>query len=691
MTSSQYLSYLHAGLAAYRAGALERAQAMVQSALQIQPASFDALNLMGLIAYQAGQFDNAAEAFRRALLVSANAEVYYNQGNALSNLGRNEEALLSYDNAVALKPDHAFAHLGRGNALSAMGSQEQALASYDRSIALAPGFAMGHYNRARLLYEMNRLPESLASYDKAIALEPNYFEALDNRGTVLRALLQHQAALASHRRAIAVAPGKAAAYCNLAMALHDLGQYEAAIGNYEKAMAIEPLPDIVQEMYLHTRMKICDWAGFDDEVARLERNIKSGKKVSSAFPLLALVDSLPLQRKAAESLGHRANGALGALPRRLPGDKIRLGYFSADYRNHPITTLITELFECHDRQRFEVIGFSFGPDAQDRMRQRVTAAFDQFHDVRAQSERDIAALARSLGIDIAIDLMGLTHQARLGIFGYRAAPIQVNYLGYPGTLGVDFIDYLIADKTLIPESSRPHYAEKIVYLPDSYQVNTKREMSDKVFTREECSLPRDAFVYCCFNNNYKITPATFDQWMRILMRVEAGVLWLRGENPTAVTNLRREADRRGVDPARLVFAPRLALPEEHLARHRLADLFLDTLPYNAHTTASDALWAGLPVLTLIGESYASRVGASVLRAIDLPELVTSTRDEYESAAVSLATKRDQLASIRRRLEANRLSTPLFDTKRFTRHLEQAYLAMLDRYQAGLPPDHIEIA
>jgi predicted O-linked N-acetylglucosamine transferase (SPINDLY family) len=690
MISSQYLSYLHAGLAAYRGGALEQAQAMVQSALQIQPTSFDALNLMGLIAYQAGRFDSAAEAFRRALLVSANAEVYYNHGNALSNLGRNEEALLSYDNAVALKPDHAFAHLGRGNALSAIGSQEQALASYDRSIALAPGFAMGHYNRARLLYEMNRLPESLASYDKAIALEPNYFEALDNRGTVLLALQQHSAALASHRRAIAVDPGKAAAYCNLAIALHDLGQYEAAIGNYEKAMAIEPLPEIVQEMYLHTRMKICDWAGFDDEVARLKRNIESGKKVSSAFPLLSLIDSLPLQRKAAECLGHRANGALGALPRRLPRDKIRLGYFSADYHTHPTTALIAELFEHHDRQRFELVAFSFGPDVQDRMRQRVAAAFDQFFDVRTKSERDVAALARSLGIDIAIDLKGLTRDARFGIFGYRAAPIQVNYLGYPGTLGVDFIDYLIADKTLIPESSRRHYAEKIVYLPGSYQVNTRREISDKVFTAEECGLPRDAFVYCCFNNNYKITPATFDGWMRILQRVDGSVLWLLADNPAAAANLRKEADRRGVDPARLVFALRLPMPE-HLARHRLADLFLDTLPYNAHTTASDALWAGLPVLTLMGEAYASRVGASVLRAIDLPELVTSTQDEYESLAVSLATTPDQLASVRRRLQANRLSAPLFDSKLYAKHLEDAYSVMVERYQADLPPDHIEIA
>ena len=349
------------------------------------------------------------------------------------------------------------------------------------------------------------------------------------------------------------------------------------------------------------------------------------------------------------------------------------------------------VFENRDISKFEIFGFSFGPDDSSVMRQRLHNAVDKFVDVRNVSDSDVVTLARDLQIDIAIDLKGFTTDSRTGIFALRAAPIQVSYLGYPGTMGANYMDYIIADPTVIPASDQRYFSEKIVYLPNSYQANdSKREISDRIFTRVEAGLPETGFIFCCFNNNYKITPGVFDCWMRILKQVEGSVLWLVEDNASAAANLRKEAATRGVNPERLVFAKRISLPE-HLARHRLADLFLDTLPYNAHTTASDALWAGLPVLTQIGETFAGRVAASLLTASGLPELIVPMPEAYEELAIELANNPAKLAAIKAKLANNRLTTPLFDTKLFTRHLETAYKAMSQRYQAELIPDHIYVS
>jgi predicted O-linked N-acetylglucosamine transferase (SPINDLY family) len=351
---------------------------------------------------------------------------------------------------------------------------------------------------------------------------------------------------------------------------------------------------------------------------------------------------------------------------------------------------MAELFELHDKSKFELIGFSFGPIANDEMRQRLAKSFDQFIEVGKKSDVEIAKLSRDLNIDIAIDLKGFTQDSRTGIFAYRAAPIQVNYLGYPGTMGADYIDYIIADKTLIPLETQSYYSEKVAYLPDSYQVNDrKRSISGQQFTREELSLPENGFIFCCFNNNFKILPTTFASWMRILKAVEGSALWLFQDNHWVVDNLKKEASNHGIDASRLVFAERMPL-SEHLARHCQADLFLDTFPCNAHTTTSDALWAGLPVLTLMGSSFASRVAASLLNAIGMPELITNAQEEYEALAIELAMNPKKLAEIKLKLAKNRLTTPLFDTPLFTKNLESAYIKMYERYQNDLVPEHIYI-
>jgi predicted O-linked N-acetylglucosamine transferase (SPINDLY family) len=349
---------------------------------------------------------------------------------------------------------------------------------------------------------------------------------------------------------------------------------------------------------------------------------------------------------------------------------------------------MAELFELHDKSRFELVSFSFGPITNDEMRQRLEKSFDQFIEVGNKSDMELAQLSRDLNIDIAVDLKGFTQDLRAGIFAYKAAPIQVNYLGYPGTMGADYIDYIIADKTLIPLDAQSGYTEKVVQLPNSYQVNDrKRLISDKQITREELGFPENAFIFCCFNNNFKILPATFASWMRILKAVEGSVLWLFQDNPWAVENLKREALSHGVDANRLIFAEKIPL-SEHLARHRLADLFLDTFPYNAHTTSSDALWVGLPVLTRMGQSFASRVAASLLNAIGLSELITTTLESYEALAIELAKHPAKLAAIKDKLAKNKLTTPLFDTPRFTQDLERAYIQMYERYQADLVPDKL---
>jgi predicted O-linked N-acetylglucosamine transferase (SPINDLY family) len=463
----------------------------------------------------------------------------------------------------------------------------------------------------------------------------------------------------------------------------------AAIADLDRALALDARAPNAYSARLHAQLQIADWRGLDARLALLATRVARERIVENPFYVLTLEDSGWLQRRAAETWAREEfaeQGALGPIGVRAAGERIRVGYFSADYRDHATMHLMAGLLELHDRDRFEVTGFSFGPAVRDAVRARVESACERFIDVGHRSDREVAGLSRELGIDIAVDLKGYTGDARPGIFAHRAAPVQVGYLGYPGTLGAAYVDYLIADRTVVPEGSEGYYREQLLYLPDSYQVNdAKRRIAVRRYEREELELPREGFVYCCFNSNYKILPATFGVWMRILGRVPGSVLWLLEDNAEAAKNLRAAAAGHGVQPERLVFAPRVVVGE-HLARHRCADLFLDTLPCNAHTTASDALWAGLPVLTCLGEGFAARVAGSLVRAVGLPELITESLAAYEELAVQLAGDAERLGALRARLERNRGTAPLFDTLRYTRHLESAYALIHARRLAGLPPE-----
>ena len=689
-----HAAQLQTALALHQQGRLAEAETIYREILHSQPDHFDALQLLATIAGQQNKLSDAVSLFERALNIKPDHPASLNNcGNALQMLKRYDEALFYYERALSVNPDNSDAAYNRGVVLQAMKRYEEAVASYDKAIALRPDYALAFNNRSFTLLELKRYEEALLSYDKTIMLNANYPEPHYNRGNALLELQHHEEAVLSYDKAIKIKPNYAEAYGNRGVAFQKMNRLDDTLASYERAISLKPDYDFLFGQWLHTKMKICDWSTFENDVHQLSERIETNKKASSPFIVLALLDSLSLQKKAAEIFlieKYPVIQTVTEIPKRARHKKIRIGYYSADYHNHAMMYLMADLFERHDRRKFEIIAFSIGPVRNDEMRKRVAAAFDRFIDVQAQSDEDVAKLSRDLEIDIAVDLNGFTTCCRTGIFALRAAPIQVNYLGYPGTMGAEYIDYLIADATLIPEKTRPCYTEKIVSLPDSYQVNdANRCIADKVFTREELGLPKTGFIFCCFNNNHKITPTTFDGWIRILKKVDGSILWLFEDNPKAAENLRKEAFEMGVEADRLIFAKRMNL-DDHLARHRAADLFLDTLPYNAHTTASDALWAGLPVLTCIGETFAARVAASLLNAIHLPELITSTQQEYEALAVKLATNPDRLMSIRQKLEKNRLTTPLFDTELFTRNIEKAYTAMYERFQTDLPPDHIEI-
>jgi len=672
----------------------EEALAAYELAIAVKPDHAEAFLNRGVVLKVLGRFEDALASYNAAILLKRDfAAAYCNRGDLLSESGSWNDALASLDVAIAFAPDLAVAHSNRGNVLRHLGRHEDALASCDRALALDPESAAAHSNRGNVMRDKRQSGAALASYDRAVALFPEFAEAHSNRALVLKDRAQFDAALAACDRALAIDAKLTAAYCNRAAILLEMQRQAAAIADLDRALALDARAPNAYSARLHAQLQIADWRGLDARLALLATRVARERIVENPFYVLTLEDSGWLQRRAAETWAREEfaeQGALGPIGVRAAGERIRVGYFSADYRDHATMHLMAGLLELHDRDRFEVTGFSFGPAVRDAVRARVESACERFIDVGHRSDREVAGLSRELGIDIAVDLKGYTGDARPGIFAHRAAPVQVGYLGYPGTLGAAYVDYLIADRTVVPEGSEGYYREQLLYLPDSYQVNdAKRRIAVRRYEREELELPREGFVYCCFNSNYKILPATFGVWMRILGRVPGSVLWLLEDNAEAAKNLRAAAAGHGVQPERLVFAPRVVVGE-HLARHRCADLFLDTLPCNAHTTASDALWAGLPVLTCLGEGFAARVAGSLVRAVGLPELITESLAAYEELAVQLAGDAERLGALRARLERNRGTAPLFDTLRYTRHLESAYALIHARRLAGLPPASIEI-
>ena len=602
----------------------------------------------------------------------------------------------SFNQVAAIDALNSHACFSRGVALHQLKHYEQALANYDKALALNPRLAEAHNNRGNTLKALRRYQQALDSFAAALQLGSDPSEVHINCGNIFLEIADFEAAEQHYSQALRSetisTQNKVHAYTSRGIATLQRKHYRQALNDFHQAYRLQPNLIYLEGMRVHVKQHLCDWEDIEADIAKIETSLIKDQQVITPFSFLSVCDSPALQRKAAKIyIQNTCSEDIKPIPPHQTHAKIRIAYISSDFQNHPISYQMAEIFERHDRDRFEIYGFSTGPSTGDEMHHRITKAIDHFLDLRFTSDADIAQLARSLEIDIAIDLNGLSYGDRTHIFALRAAPIQVNYLGYPGTMGATFIDYVLADQIVIPSASRRHYSEKVVYLPDTFQANSSTQpASSRVFIRDQENLPATSFVYCCFNNNFKILPATFNLWMRILNRVDNSVLWLLEGNPDASVNLQKRAAEQGINPTRLIFAQPLPL-DQHIARQQLADLFLDTHPFNAGASASPALRAGLPVLTRIGKAFAGRMAASLLHAIGMPDLVTSTEAAYEDLAIRIGNHPDLAQSLKDRLRKNQQSTPLFDTKTFTLNLESAYAEMYARNQAGLPPDHIHIA
>jgi protein O-GlcNAc transferase len=561
-------------------------------------------------------------------------------------------------------------------------------AATKRALAANPNDASAWCNLGHALFKFKQRGEAIVCYDRAIALVPDYAGGWRDRGIATVAMGQQLHALTYIDKALALDPQDVIAWTYRARILSNLERVAEAVEASDRAIALDPGNTAAARVSIHALLFSCDWRRREEVKQRIRDGISASQRVVTPFDHLALSDSEANNHKLARLCATGTPQAAEPLWRgeRYQHDWIRIAYISTDFRDTLSVNAIAGGFEGHDKTRFETTAISLGPNDGSDTRRRIEAAFNRFIDVQAMSDAQVATILRESEIDIAIDLNGYSGQKRPGILAHRPTPVQVNYLGFAGTTGMPFLDYIIADSTVIPREHQIYFSEKVVYLPDTFfPTDRKRQIAEYTPTRIEVGLPEIGFVFTCQNTAYKISPEIFDVWMRLLQTVEGSVLWLGATDPLAMANLRREAEDRGVAPARLVFGPWVSQRADHLARLRLADLFLDTLPYNAHTTACDALWAGLPLLTCRGNTFPARVAASLLHAIGLPELVTTSLDEYEGLARTLAQNPELLATIKLKLARNRDTEPLFDTVRFTRHLESAFIVMWERYQAGLPP------
>ena len=687
------------GIALTNLGELEEAVDCFRCVLEWQPGFAEAHNNLGIALKGLGKIDDAIVCYRLALEVQPTfAEAHVNLGSALNDFGKLEEAVGCYRQAIELRPDFFIAHFNYGNTLKAQGRFDEAVSCYRSAIELKPELSIAHNNLGAALQSQQKWINAETCYRIALGLQPNYLDALLNLGAVLHEQKKLDEAIACYRSALELKPASADGYYMLGGALGAHGKTIEAVACYSRALEFEPnhLPAMAAQV--RGLQDLCSW----DELADLSQRIlkvvdEDVIQMDLPLPPFYLL-SLPVPttseqqfrcaRTFANSLstGGKAMAPDFCINRASErNSKLTIGYLSADFRSHAVGLSIAEMLEKHDRDQFTILGYSFGPDDGSETRRRLVKAFDRFEDITDASFEDAADQIAADGVDILVDLMGYTQDARPQILARRPAPVQVNYLGYPGTMGADFIDYILVDDYVVPADQQEFYTEKLVHLPGCYLASdSQRQMAARVPSRVECKLPEDGFVFCSFNNSNKITPKIFELWMELLKAVPGSVLWLFEGNRYATANLRREAETRNVSSDRLVFAPYVLLPE-HLARHQLADLFLDTFPYNAHSTASDALWAGCPVLTISGKTFASRVAGSLLQTLELPELITRTLEEYRSVALRIARESRLLADIKSRLDANRKSSPLFDGAHFARNLEQAYTTMQEIYTAGEKP------
>jgi predicted O-linked N-acetylglucosamine transferase (SPINDLY family) len=699
-------------------------------AIAIKPDHVVLLNKLGSLARKLGKDNEAETFFQKAIFCDrSQPEAHFNLGNCLSARGEWLSAIQSYTNSIECNPEFLQAYNNLAIALQEFGRPDESVKVLETALANFPDEIRLHVSKARALQAMslgkvaikylreilvrfgaefevltvladieatqNDFAAAGQHYKQALNLKPNSYTVHNNLANMLQATGQLDAAMEHYQQACTLNPNLYQALQNICNILNARKDYSNSLKYLEKVQAINPNSPYLLGMQMNARMHTCNWGDFDLHVTEVAKGVMNELKTVNPFPPLAFFTKANLLTKSAKLWSQNEcpeRNVLPALQRktRTSDQKIKVGYYSADFHTHATALLMAGVLEVHDRTKFEWIAFSFGPNREDALSKRIRLAFDKFVDVRSYGNRVVAQLSREIGIDIAVDLKGYTLDARTGIFAERAAPIQVNYLGFPGSMGASFIDYIIADAVIIPDQLKTHYSESIVRLPHCYQTNdNKRPIAIQLSSKKSQGLPDQGRILCSFNNNYKITPEVFDVWMRVLKQFPDCVLWLLQDNPQAVINLKNEAKQRGVASERLVFAPRMK-NEDHLARHQLADLFIDTYPCNAHTTASDALWAGLPIVTCIGETFASRVAASLLTTMGMSDCVANDLAGYERKIVSLLEKPYELQDLRERVIKGRLHSPLFDTNAIANHLESAYIQMMSLYEKGLPPEDFDV-
>lgn len=664
----------------------EAAQLLTQAVTQF-PAEPEPWMQLGNLVAGAGHWATAERCYAsRCKLKPAAAQPFYNWGVALTELGRVAEAKAAYARALQLKPDYIAAHHALALASQQAGALPEALAHLERALALQPGHAACRLERARVRVKLGQWAAALADLDAL----PASAEVLNLRGIALKQLHRPAEALAAYDQALQLQPHAVEALNNRGNLRLLARQFSAALQDLDRAAALQPDTDWLAGLRLYAALHLYQWQGFGEQLAQLRAGVAQGRRAIQPLALQCLLDDPAAQQQAARlwaqhSFPPRATSWPGPVP--AADGRIRIAYLSRDFKPHPVAFLMAEVFELHDRTQFEVIALSYGPVGDDPLQQRLRAGFDRFIDVSALPDAQVAEQTRALGVDVLVDLTGLTDGARGAILAHRPAPVQMLYLGTLGTAGSPVVDYLLADATVVPPEARAACDEQVIYLP-SYQANDRRRPRPAPASRAALGLPEQAVVFCCFNNPCKIVPAQFATWAEILHAVPGSVLWVLDEDEQARVNLHAHAQAAGLAPERLVFARRTGR-EAYLASLAAADLFLDTLPYNAGTTASDALWMALPVLTQPGHSFPARVAASLLRAVGLPELIAPDREAYVQTAVRLARQPTELAALKVRLRQADGSA-LFDTPRFTRHLEAAYREAHRRRLAGEPPSDLVV-
>ncbi|AWW50333.1 tetratricopeptide repeat protein [Polynucleobacter paneuropaeus] len=713
-----------------QSGRLDDAERSLKQVLKIQTKNADALCFLSVVAAYKTEWNVALELINKSIQSAPNnSSAYCNKGNILKEIGRYDDALKCYDRAIQLNSRYYEAYNNKGNTYLELGDYYKSIDAYNKAILLEPNYAEAYSNLGIALHKTGNLIEAVQMHEKAIEIKGDYINAWLNRAFSLSSLKQWGEALKSCDVAISLNPNNARSWTDKGAILRELGLYDKAIAHFDKAICLdENLPEtwadrgstladlkkyndaIISLCNAHRKkndlpyilgdisalkLQIGDWESLDEDLEKINQAIEKKQKVVNPFKYLSMNDSIKEGLDVAKIWVEDRFPEKNILPKIefKPHKKIRIGYFSADFRNHPVSILTVELFEMHNREKFETYAFSVKcAEEDDELRLRLQGAFDYFIDVESKSDIEVAQLARDLEIHIAIDLGGHTQSAPTGIMSHRAAPIQVNYLGYPGTMGAKYMDYLIADKIVIPEESKSFYTEKIAYLPDCYIVDdSKRIPSNKVFTKEDCGLPENRFIFCCFNNSYKFNKKILKSWSTILKAAPTSVVWISENNESFRKNLIAEFVSLGIDDKRIIFAQRVNLMADHLARYQLADLFLDTHPYNAHTTAVDALKAGVPLITCIGNAFAGRVAASLLNAVGLKELVTTSLQDYERIAIDLASHPEKIKALKARLAINKEKKALFDTNSYVHNIELIYLEMYKRYEKRLPFEHINLS